>query len=75
MDPTDWQRPIRRGMTVYDIDGDLVGTVAAVGPTYLAVEWRCSVTAVYYIATRAIADVGTREVHLSIPLDEVVNEG
>ena len=75
VNPSVWQWLIHHGMAVSDTDGHLVGTVTEVGPTYLTVEWRYHVTAVYYIPTRAIAEVGTREVHLSIPMAEVVNEG
>src|SRR5215213_10295770 len=58
MNPTDWQRPIRRGMTVYGADGAKVGTVTAVGAAYLTVEQGFFVTTDYYAPTSAIAAVG-----------------
>src|SRR5215204_5818119 len=72
MDPTDRQRPIRRGMTVYGADGAKVGTVTRVGAAYLTVERGFFVTTDYDIPTGAIAAVGDRAVHLAVPRDEVV---
>src|SRR5215207_3878349 len=67
--------PIRGGMTVYGADGDKVGKVTEVGPAYIMVEQGFFVTTDYYAPTSAIAAVGDREIHLTVPLDEVVHQG
>ena len=67
--------PIRGGMTVYGADGDKVGRVTAVSPAYLTVEQGFFVTTDYYAPTSAIAAVGAREIHLTVPLDEVITQG
>ena len=74
LDPTVWHWLIHSGMAVYAAGGELVGTVTEVGPANLTVTWRGSVMAIYYIPTGAVADVGAREVHLTIPMDQVVNQ-
>jgi len=67
--------PIRGGMTVYGADGDKVGKVTEVGPAYITVEQGFFVTTDYYAPTSAIAAVGDRAIHLTVPLDEVVTQG
>ncbi len=75
MDTTACHRQIRGGMTVYGADGDKVGKVTEVGPAYITVEKGFFVTTDYYAPTSAIAAVGDREIHLTVPIDEVVSQG
>ena len=74
-DTTAGHWPIRGGMTVYGADGDKVGTVTEVGPAYITVEQGFFVTTDYYAPTSAIAAVGDRAIHLTVPRDEVVTQG
>ena len=75
VDTTAGHWPIRGGMTVYGADGDKVGKVTEVGAAYITVEQGFFVTTDYYAPTSAIAAVGDREIHLTVPRDEVVTPG
>ena len=67
--------PIRGGMTVYGADGDKVGKVTAVGAAYITIEQGFFVTTDYYAPTSAIAAVGDRTIHLTVPRYELATQG
>ena len=63
------------GMTVRGTDGDKVGKIVEVSPTYIVVEKGFFFPSDHYIPTSAISSVGDDEVFLSVTKDEALNQG
>jgi uncharacterized protein (TIGR02271 family) len=72
---TDRQYTFREGMTVYGSDGDKVGKVVAVDPSYIVVEKGFFFPTDYYIPTSAIANMDDENVYLTVSKDEALNQG
>jgi uncharacterized protein (TIGR02271 family) len=62
-------------MTVRGSDGDKVGKIVEVSPTYVVVEKGFFFPSDHYIPTSAISSVGDDEVVLSVTKDQALNEG
>src|SRR5215212_9298852 len=63
------------GAEVYGADGDKVGTVAAVYPSYLVVEKGFFFPTDYYIPLSAIASYDNDQVYLTVAKDAALNSG
>ncbi len=63
------------GMTARGSDGDKVGKIVEVSPTYIVVEKGFFFPSDHYIPTSAISSVGDDEVFLSVTKDEALNQG
>ena len=63
------------GAEVYGSDGDKVGTVAEVQPSYLVVEKGFFFPTDYYIPVSAITQVGDGQVHLNVSRDTALHSG
>jgi len=63
------------GAEVYGADGDKVGTVAAVYPSYLVVEKGFFFPTDYYIPLSAIASYDNDQVYLNVAKDAALNSG
>lgn len=66
---------VQVGDDVYGSDGDKVGTVAEVQPTYLVVEKGFFFPTDYYIPVSAITQVGDRQVVLNVSKDAALHSG
>ena len=66
---------IEVGTDVYGSDGDKVGTVAEVQPTYLVVEKGFFFPTDYYIPMSAITQVGDGQVYLNVSKDTALHSG
>ena len=66
---------INVGDDVYGSDGDKVGTVAEVQPSYIVVEKGFFFPTDYYIPTSAIAGVSDGQVSLNVAKDAALNSG
>lgn len=71
----DQQFAFREGMTVYGADGDKVGKVVAVDPSYIVVEKGFFFPTDYYIPTSAINTIDDDNVYLTVSKDEALNQG
>lgn len=68
------QYRFREGMTVYGADGDKVGKVVAVDPSYVVVEKGFFFPTDYYIPVSAIASATEDEIYLTVSKDEALNQ-
>src|SRR5215213_6413963 len=66
---------VTNGMTVRGSDGDKVGKIVEVSPTYIVVEKGFFFPSDHYIPTSAISSVGDDEVFLSVTKDEALGQG
>jgi uncharacterized protein (TIGR02271 family) len=66
---------IQIGDTVYGSDGEKLGTVAEVQPTYLVVEKGFFFPTDYYIPFGAVNSVAAGEVYLNVAKDVALNSG
>src|SRR5215203_1077044 len=66
---------IMTGDEVYGSDGDKVGTVAEVQPSYIVVEKGFFFPTDYYIPMSAIASVAGGQVYLNVAKDAALNSG
>jgi uncharacterized protein (TIGR02271 family) len=66
---------INVGDDVYGSDGDKVGTVAEVQPSYIVVEKGFFFPTDYYIPTSAIASASGGQVYLNVAKDAALNSG
>ena len=66
---------IQVGDEVYGSDGEKVGTVAEVQPTYVVVEKGFFFPTDYYIPVNAITQVGDRQVVLNVSKDTALHSG
>ena len=66
---------VQVGDEVYGSDGDKVGTVAEVQPTYVVVEKGFFFPTDYYIPVSAITQVGDRQVVLNVTKDVALHSG
>ena len=66
---------INVGDDVYGSDGDKVGTVAEVQPSYIVVEKGFFLPTDYYIPTSAIARASGGQVYLNVAKDAALNSG
>src|SRR5829696_10425897 len=64
-----------RGVDVYGADGDKVGTVSAVYPSYIVVEKGFFFPTDYYIPMSAIASYDADRVYLSVSKDAALGRG
>ena len=71
----DTQRQDLTGMTVRASDGDKVGTIVEVSPTYIVVEKGFFFPSDHYVPRWAISSVGDDEVFLSVTKDQALNQG
>jgi len=71
----DWQTTIADGMSVYGSDGDKVGTIVSVGPSYVVVEKGFFFPTDYYIPFSAIASQTENGVYLNVTKDAALNQG
>jgi len=74
MDTMGRQWAFRNGMTVYGSDGDKVGKVIDVDPTYIVVEKGFFFPSDYYIPINAIADVTGDDIYLAVTKDDALNQ-
>jgi len=72
---TDTTAQVQVGDEVYSSDGDKVGTIAEVQPTYLVVEKGFFFPTDYYIPTSAIAQAGDGQVVLTVPKETALHSG
>jgi uncharacterized protein (TIGR02271 family) len=72
---TDRQYTFREGMTVFGSDGDKVGKIVAVDPSYIVVEKGFFFPTDYYIPTSAIANMDDDNIYLTVSKDEALNQG
>lgn len=63
------------GMTVRGSDGDKVGKIVEVSPSYVVVEKGFFFPSDHYIPASAISSIGDDEVFLSVTKDEALNKG
>jgi len=72
-----WRDRLSEGMEVYGSDGDKVGNVVAVGPTYLVVEKGFFFPTDYYIPLSAVdrVDLDEEAVWLTVDKDAAVRQG
>jgi len=75
MDRNEGQFQITEGTDVYGSDGDKVGSVVAVQPSYVVVEKGFFFPTDYYIPTSAIASAGGDGVYLNVTKDAALNQG
>jgi len=66
---------VQVGSDVYGSDGDKVGSVAEVQPTYLVVEKGFFFPTDYYIPVSAISQVNDGQVVLNVPRDTALHSG
>ncbi|HEX5500629.1 MAG TPA: DUF2382 domain-containing protein [Thermomicrobiales bacterium] len=71
----DWQSTITDGMSVYGSDGDKVGTIVSVGPSYVVVEKGFFFPTDYYIPFSAIASQSENGVYLDVTKEAALNQG
>jgi hypothetical protein len=75
MSSSSYTSQISLGDEVYGSDGDKVGTVAEIQPTYIVVEKGFFFPTDYYIPTSAIASASGGQVYLSTTKDAALNSG
>ena len=75
MDSTRGNVQITEGTDVYGSDGDKVGSVVAVQPSYVVVEKGFFFPTDYYIPTSAVASYDDGRVYLAVTKDEALNQG
>ena len=66
---------VQVGDDVYGSDGDKVGTVAEVQPTYLVIEKGFFFPTDYYIPVYAITQVGDGQIVLNVSKDAALHSG
>jgi uncharacterized protein (TIGR02271 family) len=71
----DWRTTITDGMSVFGSDGDKVGTIVSVGPSYVVVEKGFFFPTDYYIPFSAIASQTENGVYLNVTKDAALNQG
>jgi uncharacterized protein (TIGR02271 family) len=71
----DWRTSITDGMSVFGSDGDKVGTIVSVGPSYVVVEKGFFFPTDYYIPFSAIASQTENGVYLNVTKDAALNQG
>jgi uncharacterized protein (TIGR02271 family) len=71
----DWKSTITDGMSVYGSDGDKVGTIVSVGPSYVVVEKGFFFPTDYYIPFSAIASQSENGIYLNVSKDAALNQG
>ena len=75
MDRTDAQWGFREGDEGYGADGEKVGKVIAVEPSYVVVEKGFFFPTDYYIPLSAIANVEDGRIYLNVTKDAALNQG
>jgi len=75
MDPLTQQWNFKEGTEVVGADGDKVGKVIAVRPTYFVVEKGFFFPTDYYIPMSAIANYDGDKIYLTVTKDEALNQG
>jgi uncharacterized protein (TIGR02271 family) len=75
MDRSETQNMISEGTDVYGSDGEKVGSVVAVQPSYVVVEKGFFFPTDYYIPSSAIASAGDDGVYLNVTKDAALNQG
>src|ERR671911_538757 len=75
MSSSSYASQINVGDEVYGSDGDKVGTVAEVQPSYIVVEKGFFFPTDYYIPTSAIASASDGQVYLTVAKDAALNSG
>src|SRR4028118_1879669 len=75
MDNSSYTNQVSVGDEVYGSDGDKVGTVAEVQPSYIVVEKGFFFPTDYYIPMSAVASAGDGQVSLNVPKDSALNSG
>src|SRR5215204_1735985 len=75
MSSSSYANHISVGDDVYGSDGDKVGTVAEVQPSYIVVEKGFFFPTDYYIPMSAIASVAGGQVYLNVAKDAALNSG
>jgi uncharacterized protein (TIGR02271 family) len=71
----DWRSTLTDGMSVYGSDGDKVGTIVSVGPSYVVVEKGFFFPTDYYIPFSAIASQSENGIYLNVTKDAALNQG
>jgi uncharacterized protein (TIGR02271 family) len=71
----DWRTSITEGMSVFGSDGDKVGTIVSVGPSYVVVEKGFFFPTDYYIPFSALASQTENGVYLNVTKDAALNQG
>ena len=66
---------IAEGTDVFASDGDKVGSVVAVQPSYVVVEKGFFFPTDYYIPTSAVASMDDGKVYLNVTKDQALNQG
>ncbi|MGH2534708.1 MAG: DUF2382 domain-containing protein [Thermomicrobiales bacterium] len=74
MDRTTQQWNIPEGAEVFGAEGDKVGKIVAIQPTYVVVEKGFFFPSDYYIPQSAIANYDGENVYLSVTKDEALNQ-
>jgi uncharacterized protein (TIGR02271 family) len=74
MDRTTQQWNIPEGTEVFGAEGDKVGKIVAIQPTYVVVEKGFFFPSDYYIPQSAIANFDGENVYLSVTKDEALNQ-
>ncbi len=75
MERTDTPGSFREGDEVYGADGDKVGTIVEVQPTYFVVEKGIFFPTDYYLPLSAVASSDRGKVYLRVTKDEALNQG
>ena len=75
MDTMYGQYAFREGMTVYGADGEKVGKVVAVDPSYVVVEKGFFFPSDYYIPASAIANIDEDHLYLTVSKEEALHQG
>src|SRR4028118_1918304 len=75
MDNSSYTNQVSVGDEVYGSDGDKVGTVAEVQPSYIVVEKGFFFPTDYYIPMSAVASAGNGQVSLNVPKDSALKSG
>src|SRR5215210_7449544 len=75
MSSSSYANQITIGDDVYGSDGDKVGSVAEVQPSYIVVEKGFFFPTDYYIPMSAVASAGDGQVYLNVAKDAALNSG
>lgn len=65
---------ITKGTDVYGLDGEKVGSVIAIQPTYVIVEKGVFFPTDYYVPTEAVTRVADGKVYLNVTKDQALNQ-
>ena len=75
MSTSSYANQINVGDDVYGSDGDKVGTVAEIQPSYLVVEKGFFFPTDYYIPMSAVASASSGQIYLNVAKDAALNSG